>query len=264
MLQLYHKRPSADIVRALSPLHTSGPVELNGGGRVIEFELPPVNPEEYLEEAELLGTAGMIFRVKSIDNVVLPEEVRAKRRDESWQAFDVTSAVRKRKSQTLKFLIKGRVRGPPEGPILLLSYSKPKKRRIRSTQEDSEEPPTAPWLDARRRRKNPCRKRPLYVDFSTINYDDWIVAPPGYDAYQCMGKCFFPFPDHLSPTKHAIVQALVQSALQGNEGAGKNVGKVCCVPTRLAPTSLLYLDASGTLTYQYGYEDMVVVECGCR
>ncbi|KAM0735977.1 Bone morphogenetic protein 10 [Formica fusca] len=106
----------------------------------------------------------------------------------------------------------------------------------------------------------------MYVDFALIAYDDWVVAPPGYEAYQCSGKCYFPFGDHLSPTKHAIVQTLIHGALQASEDLGGNkfVGRACCVPTRLAPTSLLYMDASGTLTYEYGYEDMVVSECGCR
>lgn len=85
----------------------------------------------------------------------------------------------------------------------------------------------------------------MYVDFALIAYDDWVVAPPGYEAYQCSGKCFYPFGDHLSPTKHAIVQTLVHGALQGqvDQGGGRPVGRACCVPTRLAPTSLLYLDA---------------------
>lgn len=42
------------------------------------------------------------------------------------------------------------------------------------------------------------------------------------------------------------------------------VGKVCCVPTRLAPISLLYYDERGILTYKYRYDEMVVAECGCR
>lgn len=270
MLQLYHRRPNADIVRAIQPLHISSPVCQNGGGRILEFQLPPANPKEYLVAAELLGTAGMILRVKSMDNddIILAEVVKNSRKDDSWRAFDVTVPAKRRKGDLIRFLIRGRVKGRPEGegPILLLSYTKPNKRVTRSINEDdNDDSVVATWNEARRtRRKNPCRKRPLYVDFAKINYDEWVVAPPGYDAYQCVGKCFFPFGDHLSPTKHAIVQALVHGALQGVDSGGKPVARVCCVPTRLAPTSLLYLDGSGTLTYQYGYEDMVVVECGCR
>ncbi|KAH0547217.1 bone morphogenetic protein 10-like [Cotesia glomerata] len=268
MLELYHRRPSADIVRALQPLHVSAPVDNFPlfRGRILEFRLPPANPAENLEAAELLGTAGMILRVMMLNNHIEDTRFRGSRKEETWRAFNVTDAVKMTSGGSLRFLVRGRIRGrkimESYSPILVLSYTKPSKNRKRRSVEKEEDSPVV-WSDNRRRRRNPCRRRPLYVNFASINYDEWIVAPPGYDAYQCVGKCLFPFGDHLSPTKHAIVQALVSGAVQGVDGS-KPVGRVCCVPTRLAPTSLLYLDASGTLTYQYGYEDMVVVECGCR
>lgn len=259
MLELYHRRSDVDIVRAFQPIHVSGPT--NDGSRVLVFSVPPVDPVETLEVAELLGVAGAILRVH-LDRSNALEPCKS-RRDDSWRAFNVTSAVAARDGNVVRLRVYGRVGYRPcgDGPILLLSYSKTKKRRPRrSVQEDEQEEDDG----ARRRRRNSCRRRPLYVDFALIAYDEWVVAPPGYEAYQCAGKCFYPFGDHLSPTKHAIVQTLVHGALQGVEGGNKPVGRACCVPTRLAPTSLLYLDASGTLTYQYGYEDMVVAECGCR
>ncbi|KAI4502438.1 hypothetical protein M0802_002350 [Mischocyttarus mexicanus] len=275
MIRLYHLRPEHDVVRALQPIHISAPI--SDGGRIIEFSIPSVNSQETLVTAELLSTAGTIFRVRSMDEDMsrqAREKMSRSRRDETWRAFNVTSAVATRNGNLVRLHIHGRVTNRPknDGPILLLSYRKPKKRKRfrRSTsmnQEDREE--NIRWEDdgtRRGRRKNSCKKRPLYVDFSLIAYDEWVVAPPGYEAYQCVGKCYYPLSDHLSPTKHAIVQTLVHGALQGTEGINGNkpVGRACCVPTRLAPTSLLYLDSSGTLTYQFGYEDMVVAECGCR
>ncbi|KZC14767.1 PREDICTED: inhibin beta A chain-like [Dufourea novaeangliae] len=259
MLELYHRRSDVDIVRALQPIQVTGPT--NDGARILVFSMPPVDPEETLEVAELLGVAGAILRVR-LDQVNLLKSCTS-RRDDSWRAFNVTSVVTARDSSLVRLRVYGRVGYQPcgDGPILLLSYSKTKKKRPRrSVQEEDQVEEDG----ARRRRRNSCRRRSLYVDFALIAYDQWVVAPPGYEAYQCAGKCFYPFGDHLSPTKHAIVQTLVHGALQGNEGLNKLVGRACCVPTRLAPTSLLYLDASGTLTYQYGYEDMVVAECGCR
>ncbi|XP_012277620.1 bone morphogenetic protein 2-like [Orussus abietinus] len=272
MLRLYRHRQGEnyDIVRALEPVHVSCPI-FEGQGRILEFSIPNSKPGEFLQTAELLGTAGTIFRVSSMDEVA-KKRVQRSRRDDHWRAFDVTWAVATRNGDLVRLLVLGKVRArrqDGEGPILLLGYSKPGKRAPRSVpEEDQEEVGVVSWEEehGRRRRRNACRRRPLYVDFAMIAYDDWVVAPPGYEAYQCSGKCFYPFGDHLSPTKHAIVQTLVHGALQGgNPGtSGRPVGRACCVPTRLAPTSLLYLDASGTLTYQYGYEDMVVAECGCR
>ncbi|KAB0790149.1 hypothetical protein PPYR_15526, partial [Photinus pyralis] len=77
-------------------------------------------------------------------------------------------------------------------------------------------------------------------------------------AYQCTGKCFYPVAEHLSPTKHAIVQALLHSVFPSR------APRSCCVPTRLESISLLYVDDRGVLTYRFGYDDMVVAECGCR
>ncbi|XP_020285731.1 protein decapentaplegic-like [Pseudomyrmex gracilis] len=269
MLQLYHRRPDADVVRAIQPIHISGPI--CDGGRILEFAIPSVDADETLEAAELLGIAGAIVRVRSLTDLSIKKnksrEILRSRKDDAWRAFDVTSVVAGRDGDIIKLYVHGRLAYRPYGdsPILLLNYSKTRRRRRRSAddQDDHER-----WEDtpSRRRRRNSCRRRPMYVDFALIAYDNWVVAPPGYEAYQCSGKCYFPFGDHLSPTKHAIVQTLVHGALQASEdpGINKAVGRACCVPTRLAPTSLLYLDSSGTLTYEYGYDDMVVSECGCR
>lgn len=274
MIHLYNRRPNADIVRALKPLHVSSANSAfrDTGGTILEFKIPPLKPREDLQSAELFGALGTIVQVRSMDQRVLAD-VRSSRKDDNWRAFDVTSVIRERAGDLVKLLVNGRldsIRNKEDAPILVVSYAKPKVRHSRAIQEDDHEDgaAAAPWIEEggrRVRRRNLCRRRPLYVDFASIAYDEWVVAPPGYEAYQCVGKCFYPFGDHLSPTKHAIVQTLVHGALQPTDGVnGKQVGRACCVPTRLAPTSLLYIDASGTLTYQYGYEDMVVAECGCR
>ncbi|KAK7082130.1 Bone morphogenetic protein 10, partial [Halocaridina rubra] len=109
----------------------------------------------------------------------------------------------------------------------------------------------------KRRAKNSCKRKPLKVDFKDIGWDKWIIAPPSYEAYQCSGKCFYPLASHLSPTKHAVVQNLVHSLHPDR------ASRACCVPTKLGPISLLYVE-NGTPTYEYGYNDMVVLECGCR
>ncbi|XP_036608065.1 bone morphogenetic protein 10 [Trichosurus vulpecula] len=104
---------------------------------------------------------------------------------------------------------------------------------------------------------NFCKKTPLYIDFKEIGWDSWIIAPPGYEAYECRGVCSYPLAEHLTPTKHAIIQALVH--LKNPQKAAK----ACCVPTKLDPISILYLD-KGVVTYKFKYEGMAVSECGCR
>lgn len=104
---------------------------------------------------------------------------------------------------------------------------------------------------------NYCQRTPLYIDFKEIGWDSWIIAPPGYDAYECRGVCNYPLIEHLTTTKHAMIQALVH--LKNSQKASK----ACCVPTKLEPISILYLD-KGVVTYKFKYEGMAVSECGCR
>ncbi|XP_063051002.1 bone morphogenetic protein 10 [Engraulis encrasicolus] len=105
---------------------------------------------------------------------------------------------------------------------------------------------------------NHCKKNSLYVEFKDIGWDSWILAPTGYEAFECTGVCSFPLTPHVKPTKHAMVQTLV------NMKSPQKVAPACCVPTKLDPISLLYLDDAGVVTYKYKFEGMVVAECGCR
>ncbi|CAM9492143.1 unnamed protein product [Lampetra fluviatilis] len=107
-----------------------------------------------------------------------------------------------------------------------------------------------------RRGRGQCARYPLYVDFSDVGWNDWIVAPPGYNAFFCQGECHFPLPQHLNSTNHAIVQTLVNSV-------NPEVPRACCIPTELTPIALLYLDEYEKVVLK-NYQDMVVEGCGCR
>ncbi|KAJ6652694.1 hypothetical protein lerEdw1_011179 [Lerista edwardsae] len=107
-----------------------------------------------------------------------------------------------------------------------------------------------------RKNKKNCRRHALYVDFSDVGWNDWIVAPPGYQAFYCHGDCPFPLADHLNSTNHAIVQTLVNSV-------NGSIPKACCVPTELSAISMLYLDEYDKVVLK-NYQEMVVEGCGCR
>lgn len=105
---------------------------------------------------------------------------------------------------------------------------------------------------------NQCKRTALYVDFKEIGWDSWIVAPPGFEAYTCHGECSYPLLPQVTPTKHAIIQTLV------NLKSPQKASRACCVPTKLEPISLLYENDNGHVIFQHKYEGMVVAECGCR
>uniref|UniRef100_A0A3Q0SDS4 Growth differentiation factor 5 n=1 Tax=Amphilophus citrinellus TaxID=61819 RepID=A0A3Q0SDS4_AMPCI len=102
-----------------------------------------------------------------------------------------------------------------------------------------------------------CHRRRLHVNFKEMGWDDWIIAPLEYDAYHCDGACDFPIRSHLEPTNHAIIQTLINSM------DPESTPPTCCVPTRLTPISILYIDSANNVVYKQ-YEDMVVETCGCR
>ncbi|XP_070284480.1 growth/differentiation factor 7 [Myotis yumanensis] len=108
-----------------------------------------------------------------------------------------------------------------------------------------------------RRGRTRCSRKPLHVDFKELGWDDWIIAPLDYQAYHCEGVCDFPLRSHLEPTNHAIIQTLLNSMAPDAAPAS------CCVPARLSPISILYIDAANNVVYKQ-YEDMVVEACGCR
>ncbi|KAK6488957.1 bone morphogenetic protein 2 [Huso huso] len=139
----------------------------------------------------------------------------------------------------------------PQVRPLLVTFSHDDKGHVLHKREKRQGKPKQ-----KKRLKASCRRHPLYVDFSDVGWNDWIVAPPGYHAFYCQGECPFPLADHLNSTNHAIVQTLVNSV-------NSNIPKACCVPTELSAISMLYLDEYEKVVLK-NYQDMVVEGCGCH
>uniref|UniRef100_H2YIY2 TGF-beta family profile domain-containing protein n=1 Tax=Ciona savignyi TaxID=51511 RepID=H2YIY2_CIOSA len=102
-----------------------------------------------------------------------------------------------------------------------------------------------------------CRRVKFEIDFERIGWGSWIVHPKKYDAYRCEGHCGTPIISDATPTNHASIQSLLAS-----RRPDLGIPQPCCVPTKLAPLSILYYE-DGEVK-QREHEDMVVTECGCR
>ena len=132
------------------------------------------------------------------------------------------------------------------------------RRRHRRHRKRSSENRSGRRRWARQRKRDArCRRWPLYVDFGEVGWNDWIVAPAGYQAFYCTGECPYYMPDYLNATNHAVVQALVNSV---NPSL---VPRPCCVPTEMRPISMLYIDGDDKVVIK-NYQNMVVSACGCR
>uniref|UniRef100_A0A8C9WJ83 Growth differentiation factor 7 n=1 Tax=Scleropages formosus TaxID=113540 RepID=A0A8C9WJ83_SCLFO len=129
-----------------------------------------------------------------------------------------------------------------------LTEHRPRRRRRRRTTLSGR---------AGGRKKTRCSRKPLHVNFKELGWDDWIIAPLDYEAYHCEGVCDFPLRSHLEPTNHAIIQTLMNSM------DPESTPPSCCVPSKLSPISILYIDSGNNVVYKQ-YEDMVVEGCGCR
>ncbi|MXQ92328.1 hypothetical protein E5288_WYG014936 [Bos mutus] len=163
--------------------------------------------------------------------------------------------------------------GPPAGPLRLQLFACQSPLLLEARSLDPQGAPRPGWevFDVwRGLRPQPwkqlclelraalrCSKKPLHVNFKELGWDDWIIAPLEYEAYHCEGVCDFPLRSHLEPTNHAIIQTLMNSMDPGSTPPS------CCVPTKLTPISILYIDAGNNVVYKQ-YEEMVVESCGCR
>ncbi|KAJ3602499.1 hypothetical protein NHX12_030253 [Muraenolepis orangiensis] len=134
---------------------------------------------------------------------------------------------------------------------------KPPQQHHHQHQQQQHPPPPPPPPPPRAQNKPRCHRRQLHVNFKEMGWDDWIIAPLEYEAFHCDGVCDFPIRSHLEPTNHAIIQTLMNSM------DPESTPPTCCVPTRLSPISILYIDSANNVVYKQ-YEDMVVESCGCR
>ncbi|XP_038123105.1 growth/differentiation factor 10b [Cyprinodon tularosa] len=103
-----------------------------------------------------------------------------------------------------------------------------------------------------------CSRRYLRVDFADIGWSEWVLAPKSFDAYYCAGTCGFPIPKLAHPSNHATIQSIVRAV-----GIIPGVPEPCCVPDKMSPLSVLFLDPDRNLVLKV-YPGMSVDTCGCR
>ncbi|BES89035.1 glass bottom boat [Nesidiocoris tenuis] len=132
-----------------------------------------------------------------------------------------------------------------------------RKRKTENSETPNINPLTDPIGHSWSQSPRSCQIQSLFVNFSDLEWQDWIIAPVGYSAFYCSGECNFPLNAHMNATNHAIVQTLV------NLINPLRVPRPCCAPTKLSSISVLYfVDDNNVILKKY--KNMVVKSCGCH
>ncbi|XP_071057032.1 protein decapentaplegic-like [Onthophagus taurus] len=264
-------RFGANNVKLFQPIES---VKINQKSFEYRFQIKLPHDEETLEGAQLifktqkdqfqsqkdqrLTIAEIIKKIEneSITNILDTKLINPNKNQSV--SFDVESATRKlilknRGYQNLIFCLTLTDVSRISPPILLIYLTKifNDQNRFKSVKT----------LGLKRRRhlttdQRLCRRHKMYVDFDDLGWNDWIIAPTGYNAYYCGGDCDLPYTSEVNATNHAVVQSMAHLF------DPENVPKPCCVPTKLNSISLLTVDGEGVVIKQY--EDMVVASCGCQ
>uniref|UniRef100_A0A8C8RHG8 Inhibin subunit beta C n=1 Tax=Pelusios castaneus TaxID=367368 RepID=A0A8C8RHG8_9SAUR len=103
-----------------------------------------------------------------------------------------------------------------------------------------------------------CCRKPFFIDFKEIGWEDWIIQPEGYGMNYCTGPC----PPHVAsvPGLASSFHTAVLNLIKAN--SEQATFSSCCVPTRRRPLSLLYYNQDSNIV-KTDIPDMIVDACGC-
>ncbi|CAD5119391.1 DgyrCDS8005 [Dimorphilus gyrociliatus] len=110
-----------------------------------------------------------------------------------------------------------------------------------------------------RENQDDCRLHPYSVNVDRLGYGERIFLPKVFEFNYCKGRC-----DHRNLNGENIDNhALMTSLYKNIKGRSKRNPKLCCVPTKTEPLSLLFTDHFGNIIFDQ-IDNMVATECGCR
>jgi len=140
----------------------------------------------------------------------------------------------------------------------------PPSLEANKTISESLDPKTteAPWtnvkfpLEEAEHDGDTCRKVAMYVNFTELALSDEIIAPRGFNVFQCKGKC------SSTQRKKFPHRSEIMALLEKKKGVEID-DEACCVPTKLAQLSVIVLKKDGYIVLKT-FNDIVVQECGCE
>ena len=189
-----------------------------------------------------------------------------------WRRLDITETVQKwflRPGERLQLLVDcSSCAGEFEASLFTTKKHKgahkPRFRRTEASHRPFIVTHTSPTPSKRVRRALQCDKdtpqcckSKLFVSFQDLGWQDWIIAPAGYQANYCKGSCSSIY---RTVGSFNFFYSTVLEEMKRKNLPGPKTG--CCAPTRLSPMSLIYLDEKSNIIMR-DVPRMIVEECGC-
>lgn len=107
-----------------------------------------------------------------------------------------------------------------------------------------------------------CILHKWFVNLQDLNWDTMLIAPSGFYANYCSGRCYAPINNLLSNSSYnAVIRSLYNS---NNQDGSKTVPAPHCVPTKLKSATFIYTENNGTRINFKELADVEAQECGCR
>ncbi|GFW47846.1 TGF_BETA_2 domain-containing protein [Trichonephila clavipes] len=139
-------------------------------------------------------------------------------------------------------------------PAIVANVSPTAVKRVRrSTKNDSSKNCTCCLLD-------------YYVSFKELGWS-WIIAPLGFNANVCYGKCDYQLDSYSSNYHGMMSKILLNKTISGDNN--DNLWTPHCVPTKLKSLHVIYItsesdyeDSSNTFVQQT-IPDIITESCGC-
>ncbi|GFY62741.1 TGF_BETA_2 domain-containing protein [Trichonephila inaurata madagascariensis] len=106
----------------------------------------------------------------------------------------------------------------------------------------------------------------FYVSFKELDWP-WVVAPLGFNANMCYGKCNYQlnsYPSHY----HRMLSTILNNKTTSVENK-EELWTPCCSPTKLKPLDMIYVASNSTNTNSsssfifHKIPDMITESCGC-
>ncbi|KAM8851558.1 growth/differentiation factor 10 [Synchiropus picturatus] len=208
-----------------------------------------VKPKLKAEKQEKKRKIQQEERVEQNEGVSNTEVSKETKRTSERQSPDNSTEKRHKESRTTHRRHDGRdgrkLKGSPQTKSPVLNFDEQTMRIARRRQ----------WAEPQHRG---CSRRNLRVDFADIGWSEWVIAPKAFEAYYCAGTCGFPMSKVARPSNHATIQSIVRAV-----GIVPGVPEPCCVPEKMKPLPVLFLDESTNPVLKI-YPNMSVQSCSCR